>query len=116
MLALLKRSATTLALNTVTGVLGGIVALIGVGFLTAAFWLRLSVAYGPQIAGSAIGAIYLVVGCVVLALPRLRNGRGHAANAPQHTTPEPTPMQSLVVAFMQGLDAAILAKKGGGWR
>ena len=111
MLDSLKHSASAAVRNTVFGFLGVALALVGLGFLTAAMWMALSQAYGETIAGAVIGSLYVTVGVVVFAVAQSRRGSGTSTSAQQSQGPATTPMQGVVLAFMQGLDAAIIAKR-----
>lgn len=75
---------------------------VGAGFLTAAAWVYLSVAYSEVFAFGLIGLVYVGAGLVTLAFGLAR---------PSHTAPKTqdalhglTPMQLVLVAFLQGLD------------
>ncbi len=111
----LVHSASIAAKNTAIGFLGTALALIGIGFLTAALWIGLSQAYGAQIGATIIGSLYIAIGIVVLVVLHHHGGPKVAVAAPQSQIASLTPMQSVVVAFMQGLDAASIAKRHGGF-
>jgi hypothetical protein len=110
----LMQSAGLAAKNTAIGFLGTILAVVGIGFLTAALWIGLSHTYGPMVAATSIGSLYIIIGIVVLYTLHLHGGHKVPVVAPPPQVAALTPMQSVIVAFMQGLDAASIAKGRGG--
>lgn len=68
---------------------GGVMALIGLGFLGTAGWMMLDRAFGPVIASLATGLLLMGMGCLILT----------RRTAP----PPPTNSQALLAAFLAGL-------------
>jgi hypothetical protein len=81
--------------------------LVGAGFLTAAVWIYLATTQTALFAAVVIGMAYLGLGAVTL---------GFAAKTPEPPhEPDPlqglTPMQTVLVAFLQGMDQGKRAKR-----
>ena len=112
-------TAKSIARKTAFGSLGGIIALIGVGFLAAALWIGLADSYGAQGANLIIGALFLLIGLGVIAYSRIppRIIPRHQAQAMADPT-RPAPVTatgasptvlttaSIAQAFILGLTAA----------
>lgn len=83
---------------------------VGAAFLTAAAWIYLSAAHSPSFAALIIGLVYLGAGAVVLAM---------ALSRPAPPPPPPqqdalgglSPMQLVLVSFLQGLEQGQNAKR-----
>lgn len=71
---------------------GAICLAVAAVFLTLAAWVALSSAYGVPVAALCVGAVYLLAGVVLMALP----GRRRPAAAP------PVAAGTLVEAFLAG--------------
>lgn len=90
------KTAVREAARKVTLVSAACVCLaVAAGFLTAAGWIWLSDSYGGAIAGAVIGAVYALVGVVLLLL-------GSRKPPPKPVAPPP-----LTQAFMTGLLAGM---------
>ncbi len=111
MLDSLKNSASAAVRNTAIGILAAVLALVGIGFLTAALWMALAQEFGQTNAATMVGSLYITLAAIVFVVARLRGGPARAEFVQQSQGPATTPMQGVVLAFMQGLDAAIIAKR-----
>lgn len=86
-----------------------VLTFVGAAFLTAAAWIYLSAAYSASFAALIIGLVYMGAGVVMLAIA-LSNSR---------PTPPPkqallgglTPMQLMLVSFLQGMEQGKNAKR-----
>jgi hypothetical protein len=106
-------AARKAGLITASAVLTG----VGAAFLTAAAWIYLSTLHSPGFAALIIGLIYVGAGVVVLAMalsrrsPRASRRRDAIGpDAPQHDGLGLSPMQLVLVAFLQGLEQGQNAK------
>ncbi len=86
-----------------------VLILIGVGFLTVALWMFITIHESALFAATAIGALYCAVGFIVLAINlsgrKTIRDTGTPREAPQ-APPEPRdPIAQVVEGFMIGLQA-----------
>lgn len=87
----------------VLAVIGGVLVMIGLGFLTHAAWLALAAFRDPIFAAQVVGGFYVLVGGLLL----FRSRRRHiVVPAPAAAPPQPAMHLMLVEAFLVGLDAA----------
>lgn len=112
-------TAKSVARKAAYGSLGGLFALIGIGFLAAAIWVALADAAGALVANLIIGAVFLLIGAVVLVYARIpprviprHQARAMAdptrANIPPSAGVSPTVLTtaSIAQAFILGLTTA----------
>lgn len=87
---------------------------VGAGFLTAAAWIGLSVAYSEVFAFVVIGLVYVGAGLVALGFALARPSYRHGMPRPDATPHDMhglTPMQLVLVSFLQGMDQGRSAKR-----
>ncbi|MBJ3761627.1 hypothetical protein ILP92_02535 [Maribius pontilimi] len=110
-------TAKSIARKSVFGTLGGLFALVGIGFLGAAGWLWLADAYGALNANLIIGGIFILIGIVVIGYSRIPPRiipREQSAAMADPTRASAPPMSgnrtmtaaSVAEAFLLGLAAA----------
>lgn len=89
---------------------GGVLTMIGAGFLTAAGFMLLSELRSPLFATTVIGAIYTGLGLIVIA-----SGTAKRDSKPAPQTPKGTdalsPMQLVAVSFIQGIEEGRRSKR-----
>jgi hypothetical protein len=85
--------------GAVSGLVGGLLLVIGVGFLCGALWLFLSAHWGPTAAAAAIGCTVMVLGAVVIAAGSRARAR------PVEARGEDVTVSALVEAFIIGMNA-----------
>jgi len=101
------------------GAAGGVLAVVGVVFLTAAGWRALATASGPAAASLVVGAVYLVLGMILFFMAsrndraaRLREAEARAAEAEAlRRRTQPAPMDRVMAAFFEGLAAGSSARR-----
>jgi hypothetical protein len=82
---------------------------VGAVFLTTAAWIYLSTTHSPSFAALMIGLVYVGAGAVVLAVAL---SRPHPAPPPQQDALGGlSPMQLILVSFLQGLEQGQTAKR-----
>ena len=81
----------------------GLMALVGMGFLTAAFWMVLSQWRTDLFATTVIGLIYFGAGAVIAALAMRK--------PPAPPKPHLSPLQLMIVSFLDGFEQAQRTKK-----
>ncbi|MHC0052749.1 phage holin family protein [Actibacterium sp. D379-3] len=90
--------------------LGGILTLIGMGFLTVAGWISLATAYDRTTAALVLGFVYFGPGILVIAATRQRTNP--VRNDPPYPDPGNTSeIASLLQAFIGGVDQGIRTRK-----
>nr|WP_171054603.1 hypothetical protein [Roseovarius arcticus] len=99
-------------------VIGGILVLVGVGFLTSAGWIALEDAYSSLAAALVIACVYLGLGLILFGITASSaDSASHAAaEAPLRdpaTPPRTGSMSPLAEAFVIGLNAAYAARGRG---
>jgi len=97
MFASVKYAAASAARKAALLTAGLLLLGIGLGFLTAAMWIVLSLAYGTLTAAAVLGAGYFGLGFIVLALASSPRRRAVVPPAPVHNR--------LMEAFLAGLQA-----------
>jgi hypothetical protein len=93
-------------LVTASAVLTG----VGTAFLTAAAWIYLSTVHSTGFAALIIGLVYIGAGVVVLAMALSRKPAPAVSEPSQDALGGLTPLQLVVVSFLQGLDQGRNAK------
>ncbi len=84
-------------------ILGGLLATVGVGFLTAASWFALTETQSQVFAATVIGLVYLGVGAVAIGIGTMsRRATPRSELTGQHG--DLSPMQTVAVSFLQGLE------------
>ncbi|WP_168770636.1 phage holin family protein [Flavimaricola marinus] len=86
--------------------------IVGLGFLTTALWMYLSLISEPMYAALIIGGGYFGLGLILLAVSTHRSPH----SAPPHARPAPPTesvanAQTLVEAFISGMSAGSRAKR-----
>lgn len=93
---------------------GTICVCVGIGFLTMALWMQLTLLYGAILASLIIGAAYLGVGLVVMGISVAKHARDTPAAAEARSDSAPVDTGDappLVQAFLYGMQAGIKARK-----
>lgn len=104
------------AFSAAFGIIGLVLALTGLGCLTAALWVAIATHHGVVVAFAVIGIIYLAVGAIFMALaayPR-RHATRRAPRSPHGTPPPPPPREPFVQiaeGFALGMQAGRAARK-----
>jgi len=118
MLSSLKQTAKQTAQKTALSTGAVIAFLAGAGFLTSAIWISLAGVYDPLTASLIVGAGYVGIGLVLIAIASsIGNGTSHShdASEPLRVAGNPAPPESnlppLAQAFMFGLDAGFKADR-----
>ena len=109
----IQRKAERIARGAAIGLATGLMALVGVGFLTAAAWMALAKIDDHQFAATVIGCVYLGLALLGFALARL-NDPAPVKRRPQHfETPEGelSPMQMMAAAFVGGLEKGARSRR-----
>jgi len=106
MFAALRASAADIARRSVMGLVGGALLIVALSFFTTAAWYWLFAWVGPVGASLWIGGFYLLAGLVLLLLAR----------EPHQPSPElreqgTPPMQRVVTAFFDGIEAGSRARR-----
>lgn len=99
-------------------VIGGILVLVGLGFLTSAGWISLEDAYSSLFAALVIAGVYLGLGLILFGIAASSGdvASNAAAEAPLRdpaTPPRTGSMSPLAEAFVIGLNAAYAARGRG---
>ena len=107
-----KDQARQTARSAALTVAGGVLCLVGLGFLTAALWIVLATEYGALIAALVLGGLYLILGGAVLAFGREPQSRVRPEarpvmpQEPPAAPPRPSdPWLDLAEGFARGLQA-----------
>lgn len=83
---------------------GGLLTVVGAGFLTAAAFMLISELRTPLFAVTIIGVIYLGLAAIAFGIGLSRQTT-HNRTAPNTGLPDNlSPMQLVVVSFLQGLE------------
>ncbi len=99
-------AARKAGLVTASAVLTG----VGAAFLTVAAWIYLSTLHSTGFAALIIGLVYVGAGVVVLAMALSRKPAPVAPASAPDALGGLTPLQLVVVSFLQGLDQGRNAK------
>lgn len=107
-----KMTARLVVRRAVFGAVGGLLLLIGLGFMMAALWTALAWSVGSIMASVILGLIFLGIGLLVLAFSRVppraipRDVSARIAD-PARPTPRAPPItaQGVLSAFLLGLTA-----------
>lgn len=105
--ALVARAEISLRMSirrAVFGTVGGVLMLVGVGFLTLSLWIFLAASLGAGVAALIIGFAYLGGGLIFLAIGR-RRGIYLPPPAPGAGPVTGSPKLGMAEAFLFGLDA-----------
>lgn len=100
MFSAIKQSAAKTAKRSALGLLGGLIMAFGVGFLTVAAWIAISLAADTFTAALIIGSIYTGVGLIVLAFA-FSSGDRH----PPAAQPAQPNYGAVVESFINGFTA-----------
>lgn len=101
----LRASVADLMRRSIMGLAGAILIAVALGFFTSAGWYALSVAYGPVIAGCILGAVFLLLGLILLLVAR----DPHVP--PQIRYQAEPPMGRVVTAFLGGMAAGSRSRR-----
>lgn len=83
---------------------GGLLAIVGVGFLTAAAYLLISEMRTPLFAFTILGIIYLGLAAIAFAFGLTRQTSPQPKQASTDLPGNLTPLQLIAVSFLQGLE------------
>lgn len=86
-------------------------ACVGAAFLTAAAWMYLSIIQSPVFAAVVIGLVYVGVAAVTLAVALSRPSTPKPAPIESDPLKGLSPMQLVLVSFLQGLEQGRDAKR-----
>lgn len=100
------------AQKTAIGAVGSILILVGVGFLTAAAWMGLSLIADSLVAASVIGGAYTGVGLIVLGVSSARSKREAYVPPQKREVHGAEALTGLAGAFMEGMSAGMAARDG----
>ncbi|QUJ75957.1 hypothetical protein KDD17_13620 [Sulfitobacter albidus] len=101
-------SAKSAARNAALGLIAGLTFTVGLAFLTVAAWLVLATLMPLFQVAAIIGAVYVGIACIVLAI-LLTRGKGTTEPAPVASPPPPS-FDGLLGAFMTGMNAGAQAR------
>ncbi|MBL3701488.1 DUF1705 domain-containing protein [Sulfitobacter sp. BDSS02] len=110
-----KQAAADAARTAALLSVGLLILLIGLGFLTLAAWIYLSITYDALTASLIIGCCYAGVGLIFIAVALMSNGssRRHAVRQQQRVqaaaSSVPPKSPPLVQAFLYGMQAGLNA-------
>ncbi|QYX57792.1 phage holin family protein [Roseovarius sp. SCSIO 43702] len=112
-----KDRARRAARAAVVATVGGLLCLVGLGFLTAALWIIIEMEYGPLMSALVIGGLYLVLGGAMLAFGRNSQSEAspeplHEAQVPPPPPPPRDPFFQMAEGFAMGLQAGREARRG----
>jgi hypothetical protein len=86
----------------------GLLAMVGLAFLTTAGWMVLTELRSPLFAASIIGAVYVGLAAIVLAIGLKKPDHSHHKSQPKSAqgvdTSDLTPLQLVVLSFIQGFE------------
>lgn len=103
------------ARSATLGVLGTVLVLVGLAFLTVALWLYLVTVGSALLAALIIGALYCAVGFILLALASSRGrARAEAERLAAAAPPPPdtrAPFVQLAEGFAIGMQAGRSARR-----
>ncbi|MCA0042240.1 phage holin family protein [Celeribacter litoreus] len=99
----LAEKAQDLARRTTLGLAGGLLLIIGLGFLTLAAWILLVDLQGTANAALIIGCVYTGAALLTLAATRVKR-------QPAPPPEQPSPMGLVSQAFLEGLGAGYSAR------
>lgn len=110
----LRKAAARAALRTAMMSGGAVCVLVGIGFLTMALWLHLTLLYGAILASLTVGAAYLGVGLIAIGFSVAKPAHEPAETA--EPRPDEAPIDTsnappLVQAFLYGMQAGMRARK-----
>lgn len=77
---------------------------VGAAFLTAAVWMYLSATQSPVFAAVVIGLVYLGIAAIMLAVANARPAPPPPRSDAQDGMRGLSPMQLILVSFLQGLE------------
>lgn len=100
----LTRKIETAARTAAVFSIGGVLAAVGLGFLTVAAWIVLASAHSPAVAATVIGSGYLGLGLICIGLGARRKDHPQPAAVPHTQRGDLSPMQLVAVSFLQGLE------------
>nr|WP_253913457.1 hypothetical protein [Pseudoruegeria sp. HB172150] len=97
-----------LARRSALGLVGVLLLLVALGFLTAAGWIALEQAHDALVATLVVAAVYAGLGLILLAMAAVKRA------PPPPPAPPPTPasaVTTILAAFMQGFGAGIASSR-----
>ncbi len=103
----LKRKAARTAQRVGILTIGTLLCVVGVGFLTVAAWITLSLMVSVQMTALIIGAAYSGVGLLLIGITI--SSETPKQNGPTYSAAEQTDAPPIVQAFLHGLQAGAKA-------
>lgn len=111
MLGALKHTISRTMQRAALGGLGGLLTLVGTGFLTTALYLYVQMQSDPITACLILGGGFVGLGLLVLGLSRGNNNDAHLI---ARATPQPVatqaPIALVIAAFLDGLQQGLAAR------
>ncbi|MDQ2094968.1 phage holin family protein [Rhodalgimonas zhirmunskyi] len=123
----LKMRVKDKAERTAIGLVGGLLMLVGLGFLTAAAWMAISLAADPLMASLIIGGAYFGLGLIFIGAAKLKRrhyvaptqsayqaadtAAGQASEAGANPSSSGSVAPMLVAAFMEGFGAGMATRR-----
>lgn len=109
----IKNTAQATAKRAALGLAGAAVMSIGIGFLTVAAWIALSVAADHMTAAIVLGATYFGAGLITVVIAqRPKSNKRHFVTEQSHTSKTGGDQYAkLAAVFLQGLSAGVAARQ-----
>ena len=123
----LKMRVKDKAERTAIGLVGGLLMLVGLCFLTAAAWMAISLAADPLMAALIIGGAYFGLGLIFVGVAKYKRRQyatpaqaayqapgqasGAASDAAAGQAPTGAIAPMLVTAFMEGFGAGMATRR-----
>ncbi|MEP3334137.1 phage holin family protein [Sedimentitalea sp.] len=110
----IKKAAARAALRTTMLGGGAVCVLVGIGLLTMALWMHLTLLFGAILASLIIGAAYLGVGLIAIGISVAKPA--HHPGPATEPTRDGAPFDTgnappLMQAFLYGMQAGMKARK-----
>ncbi len=97
------------ARKTGLGLMGSVLLMVGLGFLTTAAWIVLEAEYGAATAALVLGCIYTGLALVAFAATGSKKPQARTAQERGHP-PSSSPMSLVLTAFLDGLGSGYKAR------
>lgn len=95
----LRHRFTVLARRSAFGLIGALLLVVALGFLTAAVWYGLVPRLGPAWSAVVLGTVYLVMGLICLLFARGEPQPDYPPALPA------SPMERVMQSFLDGVNA-----------